>query len=1140
MVLLVSGSAWLDYRGAALIARHYLLREAGRMGLSGDVIVSGTLLHGLTIESLQLSGDGPVREIEIKRLRASWNWREISSGKIQSIDGDMLRIVIDKDAQTSTHAFVEAPTAIPVAESADKSWANPMARIRAFWSTYAQQVEVEWRGIDVRVRSGDRELIALGATTLRHRPGEDTLQLDLGEVKTCKGPGLAPQEVTLGLTERGFSLNRLTLPGGIAICEMEADAVAMNLSAEFTHGDAVARLELDAEMAQLALKNGTLDLRAALTPWTPWPESANGSLETFGLHIVDWSKGPSQWLLLLEEAQFTGLTYDRWLLPKASVKARWVERVIHLEASGEAGHSPFTLGANLRPHDPSLSSGLMEVNITSARVGDLFSTLRDRFLPEARALPVPEGELTAKAFCGWGNRTWNSLRATARTENWRLGERKLPDVEGEFTWDSSADPMKVSLQAPGSDEGGWKAEATWEMAAQVYNGMIHSGGSIDARPWLELAGCFTRLPETTLPIFSIDWKGHGAVRTNEHRGELALDVPTIDHAPLPGAFVKASGRYDWPRSIEDLDFEIRHGEDHFHGRLVYHGQSISLEQLHWRRGEENIASASASIPWSPATRDLRGVLQLDQPFHAQLKVEKRPLPFWEAFLPPGRRPPPLRGTIAGECRLGGTPAHPELTLRLAGENIGFVSQPDLSPGRMEINITAKDGKAGVEARAEHADLEPVFLDLSLPFEPALWLEKPETVHDLSLSGTARMKDLRLERYAPLLPALRHLAGRVDINLNLAGTIGNPDILGGIKLTEGEIAFKNPAIGRIEDAELVVDFKHDRIGLEKGTARLGGGEVLFSGEGMIKDGATSITFRARGDHLLFWRDDSMIVRASPDLVLTGDGKAWKLSGSVPVVESIFARDVDLLPIGRSFTVPSAPTLPTFRAPPTPPEDSKVGALALDVLVEMKDPLLIRGNVARGQITGTARVGGTASNPEVDGSFMLADGVARLPLSVLRVPRGEILFQPGRGFVPEIRAVGRSKIPPYEVGVNVSGPIDNMQVHLSSEPPLPTNEVLALLATGSTTGALEDPANAQAKAAQLLVRELRDGKLPFGRRIAALLGPLDELQVQVGQESPFDGRARNGVTIEMTDRFLLTGAVDAEGNQRLTLTVLFRFR
>jgi translocation and assembly module TamB len=203
-------------------------------------------------------------------------------------------------------------------------------------------------------------------------------------------------------------------------------------------------------------------------------------------------------------------------------------------------------------------------------------------------------------------------------------------------------------------------------------------------------------------------------------------------------------------------------------------------------------------------------------------------------------------------------------------------------------------------------------------------------------------------------------------------------------------------------------------------------------------------------------------------------------------------------------------------------------------------LIRGNVARGQITGSARIRGTAAAPEVDGGFLLADGVARLPLSVLRIPRAEAVFLPGRGLIPDVRATGRSKIPPYEVNVNVSGPVNNVQVHLSSEPPLPPNEVLALLATGSTTGALEDPANAQAKAAQLLVRQLRDSRLPFVRRAAALLGPLEEVQVQVGQESPFDGRARNGVTIEMTDRFLLTGAVDAEGNQRLTLTVLFRFR
>ena len=926
----------------------------------------------------------------------------------------------------------------------------------------------------------------------------------------------------------------------MAVRALETDVAAFSLSSEIAHGDATARLEFDKEMAQLVLEDGKIDLRAAISPWVPWPESADGSLEKFGLQILDWSKGPSTWLLILEEAEFSGLTYDRWVLPKASVEASWVERVIHVNASGEAGHSPFTLGVNLRPHDLAFSGGLVEVNITSTRISDLFSTLRDRFLPDARGLPVPEGKLTAEAFCGWGNRTWKNLRAAARTETWKLNNKELPNVAGEFTWESSRDPMKVELRSLEDTNEQWKAEATWDMAERSYTGKVSSGGLIDARPWVDFAGCFRALPTFVLPEFSLEWNGNGRVIANEHAGQFTLVVPAVGAGPWPGTSAKASGRYDWPRSIDDVAVELEHHQDHVVGKLGYDGKVITMEELDWRRGEETIATASASMPWTPATRDVRAFLQLDDPIRAEMKVGKRPLSFWENFLPAERRPPSLRGSIAGELSLSGSPARPELGLRLDGENLGFVSQPDLSPARLEIKLAAKEGKAEVNARAEHADIEPITIDLGLPFAPSAWLEKPEITRDLPMTGNVRMKELRLERYAPLLPAFRQFGGRVDVDLNLGGTVTNPDILGSIRLGGGAMALKNPSIGRIEDAEVVVDFKDDRLSLSKGRARLGGGEVAFTGDGLIQDGRISCALRAKGDHLLLWRDDSMIVRGSPDLSLTGDGKDWKLSGSLPVVESIFARDVDFLPIGRSFTVPTAPALPAFSAPPVPAADTKVGSLALDVLVEMKDPLLIRGNVARGQINGSARIRGTAAAPEVDGGFLLADGVARLPLSVLRIPRAEAVFLPGRGLIPDVRATGRSKIPPYEVNVNVSGPVNNVQVHLSSEPPLPPNEVLALLATGSTTGALEDPANAQAKAAQLLVRQLRDSRLPFVRRAAALLGPLEEVQVQVGQESPFDGRARNGVTIEMTDRFLLTGAVDAEGNQRLTLTVLFRFR
>lgn len=1132
----VAGGGWLDHRGAALIARHYLLREAAALGLRGDAMVSGTLRDGLTIQSLRLTGDGLVREIEIDRLRATWHWREISSGKLRALDGDGLRVVFGEGASSAKSA-----SGGKAAEEMGGSGAHAilLASIRAHWETYARHVDLEWRGIEVIVRSGDSELVTLDATTVRHRPGEDAVQVRLGELRTIRGLDLAPQEVKLALTENGFSLDQLALPGGFALRDTEADVVGMSLSSGMTHGEAMARLELHPGKLRLGLHSGAIDLRSAISPWLPWPESAGGSMEACVVAISDWKKGPAGWAVSVD-ARFAGLAYDRWVVPKLSVEAGWAEKSIAVKAIGEAGLSPFVLTGNLNHNDIAFSGARAEVQVMSTAIGALFATARDRFLPGARGLPVPEGGLKAHLFGEWGNRTWKNLRATARTEAWRLGDNTLPDVESEITWDSPEDPPRVALHAPGKPDGRWKAEGIWDMAALAYTGNVVTGGPIDARPWLDFAGCFMRPPEMALPVFALEWNGGGRIRANEHAGQFSLDIPAVGLAPLPEASARAFGRYDWPRSIDGVVVEMKSDGDHLAGQLDYDGKTITVEKLDWRRGTETIATGTAAVPWTPATRDLRDFLELEDPVRAELKLGQRPLSFWERFLPPDRRPPALRGSIAADLSLSGSPARPEMSLRISGEKLGFVSQPGFSPAAVNINVEAKDGRVEVAARADQADIEPITLELGLPFDPSLWLEKPEAARELPVSGNVRMKDLRLERYAPLLPALRQLDGRVDVDLKLAGTIANPDILGSIRLSGGAMAMKNPFIGRIEDAEVIVDFKHDRLGVSKGTARLGGGDVSITGDGVIKDGATACSFRVKGDHLLLWRDDSMIVRASPDLSITGDGKDWKLSGSLPVVESIFARDVDFLPIGRSFTVPSAPALPVFSAPQVPAADTKIGSLALDVLVEMKDPLLIRGNVARGQITGSARVTGSASEPLVEGGFVLTDGVARLPLSVLRVPRGEAVFQPGRGFIPEIRAIGRSKIPPYEVNVNVSGPVNNVQVHLSSEPPLPPNEVLAMLATGSTTGALEDPANAQAKAAQLLVRELREGRLPFGRRIAALLGPLEDVQVQVGQESPFDGRARNGVAIEMSDRFLLTGAVDADGNQRLTLTMLFRFR
>ena len=122
-------------------------------------------------------------------------------------------------------------------------------------------------------------------------------------------------------------------------------------------------------------------------------------------------------------------------------------------------------------------------------------------------------------------------------------------------------------------------------------------------------------------------------------------------------------------------------------------------------------------------------------------------------------------------------------------------------------------------------------------------------------------------------------------------------------------------------------------------------------------------RLRGDHLLLRRDDSLILRANADLHLTGTWEQAQVSGTLGVVDSLFFRDIELLPIGSPFTVPSAAELPKIDTAKSPtgsvPEPFR--NWSLDVTLSTDEPFLIRGNLATGRITGSVRVGGTIGDP-----------------------------------------------------------------------------------------------------------------------------------------------------------------------------------
>jgi autotransporter translocation and assembly factor TamB len=304
---------------------------------------------------------------------------------------------------------------------------------------------------------------------------------------------------------------------------------------------------------------------------------------------------------------------------------------------------------------------------------------------------------------------------------------------------------------------------------------------------------------------------------------------------------------------------------------------------------------------------------------------------------------------------------------------------------------------------------------------------------------------------------------------------------------------------------------------------------------------TLDFSARANALPLKRDESMIVRADADLALRGNLRQSAISGSVELVDSLFYRDFELLPVRVPFTAPARPRLPAIDP------DEKAAQIpapfadwTLDVRVRTRDPLLIRGNLARGSAVADLRVGGSLGKIEPLGSATLSDVTARLPFSTLKVDNGKLNFTPAGGLNPELDIRGHSNVGRYDVNVFFYGPVDAPKTALTSDPPLPESEIMTLLATGTTSDGLEDGQAATMKAAQLFIEEWRRGRLPFGEQLSKALVLLNKVDVRVGEDDPLTGQRLNSATIEITDRIVVSGSVDREGNTRVLGAFVLRFK
>ncbi len=986
----------------------------------------------------------------------------------------------------------------------------------------------EWDGTvlrlpDWKLSHGDRTPLAL---TL-HMPLEPGAE---GGFLAQEGP------LSLDLSLDGLALDELT----------RFFAAAPPLAGTLDGG-----MKASGSLADLDLSGG-FDFLAG-TPEAPDKAPATAKL---GLSLRGEVARPASWVATLD-ALLSGLRWQGMALENIALEAatdtsrleRPLVATLRFDQSGTVLDARTRLDLGEAPTLADLASVPLQAD-ASLEIGNLATLLSDFAPPKWKGLPLA-GALSAKA---------DGLRL----ERGSLTAGTVSLQSESFAVEGKAfETIRIDAAVPAPDE----IEATATLALDKRNrlegrghhhlkeGRYSGEAALDAdlvakdsrlRALLEGRPMAALLPGTT----ALQWKGAGHLRETKHEGELSLKADSLRLAagaePLDA---EISGRY----SADSADFPV----------LKIQSDPLSLDaSLRWMEkelalsgkgtsGGREALSLDATLPLDPEKLKPELWFGQDSPLSVALSAKSLSLGTLSHLF---AEKPPLLGDLSLDFEVSGTPAEPALGLDLGLVGIAVPREGDTLPaGQLSLKAATQASQLSLSGDYRHPDVKPLTLSASLPFHPGAWATGGRKIGDETIAATAKMEHSPLAFLAGQVPGIESISGEVAIDADVSGTVSAPHLRGQAQLAVPKLRLEDRNAPSIQDVALLARFAEDRVILERLAAVVAGGTVEGAGEAVFQAGSEpQLRLSLKGSEVLVVRTPDVNVRTDLDLVLDGPLSQAQLSGEIGITNSRFFKNFDLLPIGLpTRRVESA--LPTVERSPAGGaaayQDLDFGVKAapfqdwpVAVRVFTKDPFLIRSNLAESSVTADLRLGGTLGAPKPVGRVEIEKGEMSLPFSKVNVETGRIEFDEATGFNGAIEFKARAKADRYQIAIYLHDRVLSPQYVLTSIPPLPSEDILTLIATGTTRDELvggDAESLAAGKAAGLLLKNLRK-KSNEAEADPTLLDLLEErTELELGRVNQETGEQTFGGKIRLWKQLFFVGDVDQQSDYRALLKYVFRF-
>jgi outer membrane protein assembly complex protein YaeT len=169
------------------------------------------------------------------------------------------------------------------------------------------------------------------------------------------------------------------------------------------------------------------------------------------------------------------------------------------------------------------------------------------------------------------------------------------------------------------------------------------------------------------------------------------------------------------------------------------------------------------------------------------------------------------------------------------------------------------------------------------------------------------------------------------------------------------------------------------------------------------------------------------------------------------------DFDLGGLGGQSTAGAPPTGGGGKGPATGAGGMGAVPTRLDLRLEARDSLAIRGEELNAIGTALLTVTGTSRDPNLNGRLESESGYVRFRGQRYEITRATLDLLPGSGGTV-LNLIAESDFRGYRVSLGLAGQIDAIETTLRSEPALSRDEIISLITTGRTeSGALtsQDP-------------------------------------------------------------------------------------